>query len=91
MLPVRLQQNTNNVPINEPWMYDPAAPAGKRYRRTGAYTDIPRVYHATAVMTSYGDVLLGGSTIAAGFTSYHMVDFNITTYTHQDFRLVLVV
>ncbi|WIA21233.1 hypothetical protein OEZ85_000475 [Tetradesmus obliquus] len=77
----------NNVPINEPWIYDPAAPAGKRYRRTGAYTDIPRFYHATAVMTSYGDVLLGGSTIAAGFTSYHMADFNITTYKHQDFRI----
>jgi hypothetical protein len=80
------QQNTNNVPINEPWIYDPVAPAGQRYRRTGAYTNIPRFYHACAVMTSYGDILLGGSTIAKGFTSYHMADFYITPYNHQDFR-----
>jgi hypothetical protein len=79
-------QNTNNVPVNEPWIYDPEAPAGQRFRRTGAYTNIARFYHGTAVMTSYGDILLGGSSIAKGFTSYHKADFDLTPYNYQDFR-----
>lgn len=37
--------NSCNVPHNEPWIYDPDAPAGRRYRRTGAYTNIARMYH----------------------------------------------
>jgi hypothetical protein len=37
-------------------------------------------------MSSYGDILLGGSTIAKGFTSYHLADFDLTPYNHQDFR-----
>lgn len=85
-LPHCAAQNTNNVPVNEPWIYDPQAPAGQRYRRTGAYTRIGRFYHSSAVMTSYGDVLVGGATVARGFTSYHMADFDITPYHHQEFR-----
>lgn len=81
--------NSCNVPSNEPWIYDPYAPAGQRYRRTGAYTNIARVYHGSHVMTSYGDILVGGSTIAEGFTSYHMRDFDITPYQWAEFRCVL--
>ncbi|KAF6258550.1 hypothetical protein COO60DRAFT_1701302 [Scenedesmus sp. NREL 46B-D3] len=79
--------NTNNVPVNEPWIYDPEAPAGQRYRRTGVYSNIARFYHGTAVMASYGDILLAGSTVAKGFTSYHMADFDLTPYSHQEFRI----
>lgn len=37
-------------------------------------------------MTSYGDILVGGSTIAEGFTSYHMRDFSVTPYQWAEFR-----
>jgi hypothetical protein len=82
--------NSCNVPVNEPWIYDPEAPAGRRYRRTGAYTNIARMYHGSHVMTSYGDILLGGSTIAEGFTSYYMRDFSVTPYQWAEFRWVQV-
>ena len=52
--------NNCNVPVNEPWIYDPYAPAGRRYRRTGVYTRIGRMYHQAHVMTSYGDILCAG-------------------------------
>jgi hypothetical protein len=145
--------NSCNVPHNEPWIYDPEAPAGRRYRRTGAYTNIARMYHGERVccvifhvcsacvlsvtwqtgfsvharqpssscaleltastammdasstallnlscgpvfcitagshlMTSHGDILVGGSTIAEGFTSYHMRDFDVTPYQWAEFR-----
>jgi hypothetical protein len=80
--------NSCNVPVNEPWIYDPEAPAGRRYRRTGAYTNIARMYHGSHLMTSYGDILVGGSTIAEGFTSYHMRDFDVTPYQWAEFRWV---
>jgi hypothetical protein len=83
--------NSCNCPNNEPWIYDPFAPAGRRYRRTGAYTNIARMYHGSHIMTSYGDILVGGSTIAEGFTSYHMRDFSVTTYEWAEFRYVCVV
>lgn len=41
--------NSCNCPHNEPWIYDPEAPAGRRYRRTGAYTNIARMYHGACV------------------------------------------
>lgn len=78
--------NSCNCPSNEPWIYDPDAPAGRRYRRTGAYTNIARMYHGSHVMTSYGDILVGGTTIAEGFTSYHMRDFSVTPYQWAEFR-----
>jgi len=53
--------NGCNVPVNEPWVYDPEAPAGRRYRRTGVYTRIPRFYHGSHVMTSHGDILCTGA------------------------------
>ncbi len=81
--------NSCNVPVNEPWIYDPNAPAGKRYRRTGAYTNIARMYHGSHVMTSYGDIVVAGSTIAEGFTSYHMKDFLVTPYQYGEYRYVL--
>jgi hypothetical protein len=50
----------NHYHQNEPWVYDPAAPAGARYSRTGQYTNIHRGYHGTALLTSRGDILISG-------------------------------
>lgn len=41
-------------------VYDPDAPVGARYRRTGAMTTIFRAYHGQAVLTSHGDILVSG-------------------------------
>jgi hypothetical protein len=41
-------------------IYDPEAPAGQRYRRTGAFSRIARFYHGAHLMTSDGDILCGG-------------------------------
>jgi hypothetical protein len=49
------------VPVNEPWYYDPDAPAGARYRRSGVFSRIARFYHNAHVMTSHGDILCGGA------------------------------
>jgi hypothetical protein len=41
-------------------VYDPVAERGQRYKRTAAYTNIFRAYHGTAILTSYGDILVSG-------------------------------
>jgi len=53
----------NSYPQNEPWIYDPVAPYGARYRRTGVYTNIMRNYHNTGLLTSFGDILVTGETL----------------------------
>jgi hypothetical protein len=35
-----------------------SAPAGSRYVETGARTKIARIYHATALLTKYGDIFV---------------------------------
>jgi hypothetical protein len=57
--------NGNNVPVNEPWIYDPEGPVGFRFKRTGVYTRFARLYHATALLTSAGDVIVAGETLSS--------------------------
>lgn len=63
--------NSCNEPVNEPWLYDPNAPAGSRYRRTGAFTRIARMYHSSHLLTSYGDVLCSGESVGVGVWGGH--------------------
>lgn len=56
--------NSCNEPSNEPWIYDPLGPPGRRFRRTGAYSRVPRFYHNSHLLTSHGDVLCGGALLS---------------------------
>lgn len=51
-------------------VYDPDAPVGARYRRTGAMTTIFRAYHGQAVLTSHGDILVSGGCGEGGCMHY---------------------
>jgi hypothetical protein len=50
--------NGGNEPHNEPWIYRPEQPKGKRYFKTGVTTDVARLYHATSLLTSAGDIVV---------------------------------
>jgi hypothetical protein len=55
-----------------PAIYDPAAPAGKRWSNSGlGSSSIPRLYHSTALLLPDGSVLVAGSN--------PNVDVNLTT------------
>ena len=44
-------------------VYDPAAPAGERWSDAGIpASPIPRMYHSTATLTPFGDIMLGAYT-----------------------------
>ena len=67
-----LQVPSANPPLPSPpqvWIYDPAAPLGERYSAPSATTALARMYHATALLTVEGDVMVTGRhrwTAAAG-------------------------
>ncbi|KAF5385893.1 hypothetical protein D9615_002586 [Tricholomella constricta] len=49
-------------PVLTPVMYDPAAPAGKRWSRGGlSASNIPRMYHSSATLLPDGSVFVSGS------------------------------
>lgn len=73
--------NCGNEPVTEPWEYDPAAPVGKRFTRTGAFSTIPRIYHQTGLLTSEGDILLGGCTNCGN--SLKSYKFPINSYSRS--------
>ncbi|KAJ7775159.1 copper radical oxidase [Mycena metata] len=49
-------------PVLTPVLYNPSAPLGARFSRTGMPTsDIPRMYHSVATLTPNGDIMIAGS------------------------------
>ena len=53
--------NADN-PVFTPALYDPAAPAGRRFSKAGMPTsNIPRLYHSVATLTPAGTVMVAGS------------------------------
>lgn len=49
-------------PVGQPAIYDPKAPAGKRWSQEGlATSDIARLYHSSAILLPNGAVLVAGS------------------------------
>ncbi|KAG9074290.1 hypothetical protein FRC06_010794, partial [Ceratobasidium sp. 370] len=61
---VQNQVGTSNAdgPVLQPVLYDPDAPAGKRFSSAGMPTsDIARMYHSVATLTPKGTVMIAGS------------------------------
>ncbi|KAF7295417.1 hypothetical protein MIND_01081300 [Mycena indigotica] len=61
---VRNQVGQSNAdhPVLTPVLYDPSAPHGSRFSRSGMPTsNIPRLYHSVATLTPRGDVMIAGS------------------------------
>ena len=61
---VRDQVGASNAanPVRTPVLYDPAAPAGKRFLTQGLpKSPIPRMYHSVATLTPNGDIMIAGS------------------------------
>jgi hypothetical protein len=59
-------------PVGQPAIYDPNAPAGKRWSNAGlATSQIARLYHSSAILLPDGSVLIAGSN--------PNVDVNLTT------------
>ena len=54
------QSNADN-PVFTPVLYDPSAPAGKRFDSSLPTSDIPRLYHSVATLTPNGSVMIAGS------------------------------
>ncbi|KAJ3486444.1 hypothetical protein NLI96_g4231 [Meripilus lineatus] len=55
-------QSYADNPVFTPAIYDPSAPAGKRWTRDGiSASPIPRMYHSTAILLADGAVLISGS------------------------------
>jgi hypothetical protein len=48
-------------PLMSPIVYSPDKPSGKRFRKLGVRSDIPRLYHSVASLTPRGDVMITGS------------------------------
>ncbi|GLB37035.1 putative protein with domain of unknown function (DUF1929) [Lyophyllum shimeji] len=49
-------------PVLTPAIYDPAAPAGKRWSRDGlGASSVPRMYHSSAILLPDGSVFVSGS------------------------------
>ncbi|KAI0682729.1 copper radical oxidase [Cytidiella melzeri] len=59
-------------PVGTPAIYDPSAPSGKRWSNSGLGTSqIPRLYHSSAILLPDGSVMIAGSN--------PNVDVNLTT------------
>jgi hypothetical protein len=59
-----VESNADN-PSLIPLIYDPSAPAGRRFKQVeSATTTVPRMYHSTASLTPDGIVVLGIDFIA---------------------------
>lgn len=54
------QSNADN-PVFTPVLYDPSAPAGKRFDSSLPTSDIPRLYHSVASLTPNGSIMIAGS------------------------------
>ncbi|KAJ3766035.1 hypothetical protein FB446DRAFT_417507, partial [Lentinula raphanica] len=61
------------APVGKPALYNPNAPAGSRWSNDGFdSSDIPRLYHSSAILLPDASVLIAGSN--------PNVDVNLTTY-----------
>lgn len=81
--------NCANEPVTEPWEYIPEAPVGKRFKQTGAYSLIPRLYHNTALLTAQGEVFIGGcSNCGRSLKSWkHPITlYSRTTFGNSEYR-----
>ncbi|KAH9915157.1 copper radical oxidase, partial [Epithele typhae] len=57
-----IQESYADHPVLLPVMYDPSAPAGKRWSRDGlSASTVPRMYHSSATLLPDGSVLVSGS------------------------------
>jgi len=77
--------NGGNEPHNEAWLYSPDKAKGQRFTKTGALTRIARLYHATSIITSNGDIFVGGSSNAAFWKGARPQDFDRSP-TVNEFR-----
>ncbi|KAK9812389.1 hypothetical protein WJX73_007024 [Symbiochloris irregularis] len=50
-------------PVTKPQLYNPAAPAGKRWSGLLADSNVPRLYHSTILLLPTGEVLAAGSEV----------------------------
>ncbi|CAE6414204.1 unnamed protein product [Rhizoctonia solani] len=61
---VKLQVGSSNAddPVFTPVLYDPKAPAGRRFSSEGMpSSSIPRLYHSVATLTPDGSIMIAGS------------------------------
>ncbi|KAG2008467.1 copper radical oxidase [Coprinopsis cinerea AmutBmut pab1-1] len=66
-------------PVLTPAIYDPDAPRGKRWSKEGLdASEIPRMYHSSAILLPDGSVLVAGSN--------PNVDVNLTTIYPTEYR-----
>ncbi|KAG2147190.1 putative copper radical oxidase [Suillus cothurnatus] len=55
-------QSNADHPVLTPVLYDPTAPAGRRFSSEGMRSStIPRLYHSVATLTPNGDIMVAGS------------------------------
>ncbi|KAK8854946.1 hypothetical protein IAR55_003685 [Kwoniella newhampshirensis] len=63
-------QSYGQAPVYMPAIYNPNAPAGGRWNRTGLVaSDNERMYHSTAVLLPDGSIFIAGSNPNADFTN----------------------
>ena len=55
-------------PVFQPIIYDPSAPAGKRFATMPGSSN-PRLYHSTAILLPSGEALVAGSNPAIGYNA----------------------
>lgn len=68
-----------SAPVLTPALYDPNAPAGSRWTNQGlSASQIPRLYHSTAILLPDASVLIAGSNPNP--------DVNLTTYFPTEYR-----
>ncbi|GBF96985.1 hypothetical protein Rsub_09782 [Raphidocelis subcapitata] len=78
--------NGGNEPWAQPWIYNPYAPAGRRFSVPGAATKIARLYHAVAQLTSRGDILATGTSNAAFWETPESASFEKTPLGVNEYR-----
>jgi hypothetical protein len=54
-------------PVTRPVLYRPDAPLGARFEASLAASVVPRMYHSSAALDTYGRVLVGGSNPHVGY------------------------
>lgn len=78
--------NGGNEPYDSVWIYNPSAPAGRRFSQPGARTRIARLYHATALLTRDGDIFVGGTSNARHFkgsSSFSRTTLGVNEYRNE--------
>jgi hypothetical protein len=64
-------------PVLTPSLYDPNAPAGKRWSNDGmGASTIPRLYHSSALLLPDGAVMIAGSCVLFFLISWHRLNQN---------------